>query len=244
MRTPRTALLLALLVVAGPACTSRAGVTEEQAARYRGLRKEFFLVVALEPGDGKRPRKEHREFLKKVSAFAEQVATSSPAYATASHYLKARMLLKIGQAEAGRRSFDACLEMLAEAAKKDEPLPPGTPSECTIRIFRAFSFFGEGNAKVIAELEAIPPDIEKPKYHEVGEPLSGWAEALENRQEDADALRVYLLIKRWELWQEEAQNPDRKIRLIRLRTGEQPAPTEQPTAAPVVPNDDNQPPGE
>jgi len=78
----------------------------------------------------------------------------------------------------------------------------------------------------------------------VGEPLTSWAEALENRQEDADALRVYLLIKHWELWQEEAQNPDRKIRLIRLRTGEQPAPTEQPTAAPAVPNDDNQPPGE
>lgn len=230
MRTARTLLFLTLLLALGPFRLVQAGVTEEMSANYRELRKEFFLVIALEPSRERRPRKEHRDFLKKVNAFAEQVAPASPAYATAAYYLRARMLLKLGRVEDSRESFDACLKSLADARQAGEALPPGTPSECAIRVFRAFSFFGDGTAKVITELEAIPPDIEKPKYHEVGEPMASWAEALENRQEDADALRVYLLIKHWELWQEEAQNPDRKIRLIRLRTGEQPAPGEPPAA--------------
>ncbi len=233
MRTARTAFFLMLLLAPGPVRWVQAEAAEEMVARYRELRKEFFLAIALEPSHEQRPRKEHRSFLRKANAFAEEAAPVSPAYATAAHFLKARLLLKLGRDKDSRESFDACLARLADSRKADEALPPGTPSECAIRIFRAFSFLGGGNAKVLAELEAIPRDIEKPKYHEVGEPLTEWAETLESRQEDADALRVYLLIRHWELWQEEAQNPDRKIRLIRLRTGEQPtaapAETKQPT---------------
>jgi len=218
MRTLRSVAALAYLVMIGTVVPVWSGITTEQEAGYRQLRKGFFLAIALDPAKGRKPRKEHRRYLKQATAFAAQVTDSSPAYSAGAEYMKGRILLKVGKHKSGRRSLDQCLAGIARARKADEPLAPGLPSECAIRIFRAFSYFGAGNAKVLEELEAISKDLSKPRYHEVGEPLGNWAEALETRQEDAAALRVYLLIKRWGVWEEGAEDPARKIRLIRFRT--------------------------
>ncbi|MBT7161819.1 MAG: hypothetical protein HN904_03520 [Victivallales bacterium] len=227
MRTLRSAVALAHLVMIGMAVPVWSGITTEQEAGYRQLRKGFFLAIALAPAKGKRPRKEHRRYLKEATAFASQVTDSSPAYSAGAEYMKGRILLKVGKHKSGRKSLALCLAGIVRARKADEPLPPGLPSECAIRVFRAFSYFGEGNAKVLEELEAIPEGLPKPRYHEVGEPLGSWAEALETRQEDAHALRVYLLIKRWGVWEEGADDPARKIKLIRFRTeAAKPAATE------------------
>jgi hypothetical protein len=220
MMRPRIRLALPLWVAIGMTVRVQAGVTQEQAAQYRELRREFFLAIALSPSKGKKPRKEHRRYLRNVTRFVKAVATDSPAYAAAADYLRARMLLKVGDIKGGRNAFDSSLAHLTTATKAGEKVPPGMPSECAVRVFRAFSFFGDGNDKVVAQLEAIPKDIGKPRYHEVGGPVNDWAEALETRGEDAMALRVYQLIKRWDLWQDEAENPERRIRMIRMRLGE------------------------
>jgi hypothetical protein len=231
----RTRLPLGIWLAIAMTARVSAGVTQEQVAQYRELRREFFLVIALPPGEGDRPRKEHRRYLKAATRFAKTVAADSPAYAAAADYLRARMLLKIGDTKRGRDAFDSSLRHLATAKVNNERVPPGMPSECAVRVFRAFSFFGDGNDKVLEQLEAIEADIGKPRYHEVGAPVNDWAEALETRGDDAMALRVYLLIKRWDLWQDEAENPERRIRMIRMRLGEE-APPKPEQPVPAEPN--------
>ena len=196
---------------------SRAELTEEQQKAYRRLRRDYFLAIAL-PADKGKLRKEHHRYVKRVSAFIEQVGTASDGHKAAALFYRGRLMLHLRQSEKARADMDGCLTLLQDADDESER-PAGLPNETTIRVFRGLTFAGDGTGAVLTELEGISEDLPKPQFHEVGDVLARWADKLERQQQSAEAIRVYQLIKRFDLWEEESDNPQRKIDLLKLASG-------------------------
>jgi tetratricopeptide (TPR) repeat protein len=211
------ALAAVAAVLLGCAVARCDELTPDQKLAYLDLRKEFFLVLPLPAEKNGRIRKEIRQYVSKLSAFIDAVEKTSPGHAAAAHYYRGRMGIKVRRFEKAREDFDQCLTTLAKLTEEGNALPRGLPTPCAIRVFRAFSFLEDGNEKIAEELEAIPEDAGKPQFHEVGSLITNWADALADAEQLELALRAYQIVKRFGLWEEEADNPQRKIDLIKVR---------------------------
>ena len=224
-RTAASACLIGAIVSVWLAdAPARAELSNAQKEQFYTLRKDFFVAMALPPRDGGKLRKEHRHYLKSLTSFIQSLGTNAVEPKAAAHYFRGRTFLRIRRPELARKDFDSCLELLAEAPSVETRSTSGLPATASIRVFRAFTFADEGAQAVLKALEDIPADDEKPRYFEVGGALNDWAEALADDGQVDQAIRAYQLIKRFDLWEEEHQNPDRKIELLRVRQTDAPAP--------------------
>jgi len=213
----KTAITLAVLMAG---CLSfAAGLTAKQKKQYRELRKQFFLVLPLPAKKGTKTRREVKRYFSRLNHFIEETETISPGHAAAARYYRGRMDIKLRRFKTARKDFDACLRTLAELKAAGKPLPRGLPSACAIRIYRAFAFLPDGHEKIADELEAIPETAGKPRYHEVGPLVANWADALADSDQPGLALRAYRIVKRFDLWEEEADDPQRKINLLKVQLG-------------------------
>jgi tetratricopeptide (TPR) repeat protein len=206
----------ATLVIAGGG--ARAQLPDELAGAYRELRKDFYVVMALEAAGDGRLRREHRRFLRDASSFMRKLGDEHASHLAAATYLRARVLLKCRFFEDARTDFDACLQYLDRPAASGLRAG-GLPAESTIRILHAFTFIEEGTTRVLDRVEGVDGELPRPAYHDVGSLMTNFARALEDRERYDEALRAYTQIQRFELWVEEADNPQRKMDLIRLRQG-------------------------
>ena len=227
-------LLLPLLFAA---CLSAgryaSAATAEQRQTYQELRKDFFVAMALPGGAGRRLRSEHRRYLRAVTAFIKSLTDEDPAYKAAAHYFRARMLMRVKRLADARKDFDACLGQIEAVQTPDAEYPAGLPCRNTIRIYRAFTFLNHGTETVLTQLDEIPDDPEQPQHYEVGGLLTRWADALAEDGQVDSAIRAYGVIKRFDLWEDEIDNPDKRIELLNMTKEQQTLPPgDYGTAAP------------
>ncbi len=213
---PALVWMVACVLFAAP--SERAELSADQRKAYATLRKDFVLAMALPAAPkGEKPRRQHRRFLSALNRFLESVGDASPLHTAAAHYFRGRMAVKLRRPDRAGRDLRAAVEHMENTARTADDRPGGLPSICAVRIFLAFTALEEGQERIMAELEAIPADSPKPEFHEVGELLNKWADALADHDRDDLALRAYRFIQHFGLWEEEAQNPERRIHLLRLR---------------------------
>jgi hypothetical protein len=196
-----------------------ARLNEEQKTQYSRLRREYFVALALPPGRGRSLRKEHRRFRKRIEVFLKSLGETEPGHRAAATFYRAQLFYHYKAWERARKDYDSCL-VLCESLAADAVRTPGLPPAASIRFLRAFTFRSEGVSAILDQLEAIPRDGAKPKYVDVGERINRWAEALADSEKIPDAIRAYELIKVFDLWEDEHENPKRKIDLLKLRQGE------------------------
>ncbi len=215
----KSALIVAVWAILLGTMPLRAGLlTDDQQAGYRQLRKDFIIAMAVRAAPaGAKMRREHRRFLRDINRFLKKIGNTAPPCRAASLYFRARLALKVRRPEQARKDLDTAVECLGKPKTEDEELPGGMPSRTALQIFRAFTFIDAGSEKVMSVLEAIPEDAPKPAYHEVGSLLGNWADALAEHEQESLALRAYGLIVRFSLWEDEADNPKRKMDLIKYR---------------------------
>ena len=227
-------LLLPCLLLARPA---QSQVTDEQKAGYNALRKKYFVVLALLPDAPGKVRKEHRQYVDSANKYIESLGDTNPLYKAAAQYLKARVLLRAKAYPLARQEFDTCLEVLDKNADSEVRRPPGMPTRCTVRILRAFTAGDEGHEnEILTELEAVPlAEDDPPKYDEVGRLLNKWADTMLYKEQLDQAARAYEIIRKFSLWEDEQDDPKRKLQLLEYRrqskTGAQPAVAPAPAAA-------------
>jgi hypothetical protein len=219
----KAAVLAALYAFTFLIAAAAAELDAKQKAEYRELRKQFFLTLPLPAKKGTKNRKEVRRYIARLTRFIKATTPTAPKYAAAARYYRGRMNIKLRRFKKARADFDGCLQTLTAPQTGENRRPRGLPSECAIRIFRAFTFLEDGNDKIADELEAIPESAGKPRYHEVGSLVLNWADALADAEQLELALRAYRIVKRFDLWEEEADDPQRKITLIEVRLGKVPA---------------------
>lgn len=196
----------------------RAGLNEKQKQQYTRLRKEYFVALALTPGQGRRLRKEHRRFRKRIEVFLKSLGDAEPGHRAAAIFYRAQLFYHYRAWKSARKDYDTCL-VLWESLADAESGTPGLPPAASIRFLRAFTFREEGVSMILEELEAIPKDGPKPQYIDVGERTNRWAEALADSEHIPEAIRAYEVIKEFDLWEEEHENPKRKMDLLKLRQG-------------------------
>ncbi|MCK5802710.1 MAG: hypothetical protein KAI66_07755 [Lentisphaeria bacterium] len=211
-------LALFLICILGISVAFAKPLTPGQKRAYSRLRKDFFLAVALPPSRTKKTRKEHRDFIRQTRKFRKKVGEDHPGHAAAADYYKGRMYLKIRRLDKARKAFDSSLALLRSGKVTEDNRPGSMPSACTIAVFRAFTFSNDGNETVLAELEAIPEKDGKPTYHDVGATINRWADSLEQNDLDEEARRAYVLALKWDLWEDESDNPKRKLDRIKMKT--------------------------
>lgn len=193
-------------------------LTEDQGETYRQLRKDFIIAMAVAASPaGEKMRKEHRSLLRDINQFLGEIGDTAPTYKAAALYFRARLAIKVRKTDVARKDLDAAISVMSAHPAERADLPGGLPSVAAMQIFRAFTFVGEGHDKIMEALEAIPEETQKPASSEVGDLVGRWADALAEHGEDDLALRAYAFIQRFGLWEEEADNPKRKMDLIRYR---------------------------
>ncbi len=202
-------------------CSSHAaskGLSDKQKEHYSQVRKDFFVALALPPREGsRRLRKEHDRYLKSVTAFMKAGGEASAPHKAAALYFRARVLLRVRYLKHARKDLVQCLSVLESFPAADAKKAPGLPTEATIRVFHAFTFTANGADAVLKELEAIPEEAGKPRYFEVGDVMNDWADSLADADRIDEAMRAYTVIKKFDLWEEDYQHPDRKIELLKVR---------------------------
>ncbi|MBN2451607.1 MAG: hypothetical protein JXR77_14560 [Lentisphaeria bacterium] len=192
-----------------------AQVPDDIRQEYREIRKSFFLVMPLSPEKDGQLRREITRFGSKVTAFIKAAETVAPRYQAAAYYCRGRLEIKLRRNQHARRDFDRCLEGMAKPGET----PQGAPTEGAVRVYRAFTFLEEGHDAVMAQLAAIPTAAERARYYEVGRLVTAWADALADAEKEDLALRAYEFIRSNGLWEDEADDPQRKIELLRIRQG-------------------------
>jgi tetratricopeptide (TPR) repeat protein len=193
-----------------------AALSDALEKEYRSLRRDFFLVMPLSAYRDGVLRKEVSGYASRLNAFIKSTEQVAPEYQAAAYYFRGRLQFKLKKLAQARKDLERCLAALQATSTR----APGTPEGADIRVYRAFSFVEEGHGKVLAELEAIPADAGKPSYHEVGSLVTEWADALADAGSEDLALRAYELVRKYDLWHEEADDPQRKIDRIKFRLGQ------------------------
>ena len=196
-----------------------ADLSERQTTQYQSLRKDFFVVMALPRQSGRQLRKEHLAFLKDASRFVRSVRDTDAAHAAGGRYLRGRLLLKLRLLEKAREDFDVVLAFLSDDAAGR---PGGLANAGTVAAFRAFSFLESGTDRVLQELEAIPQAGPPPREADVGNLVRSWADQLADKDQVGEAIRALQIVERFTLWEEEADNPKRKIDLLKYRLAQEP----------------------
>jgi len=217
--------VLGVAAVCAP--TTRAALTEKQARAYTDIRKNYFVVLALPARTGE-VRKEHRQYLRAIDEFLASLGPEDGAYRAAALFYRGRLRLHLRDWRDARKDLDACLASLPADVHAD--IPSGLPSVVSIHISRALTFAGDGPVAVLEELEKVPADLPKPRLHEVGEVVAELAARFEREEKFAEAVRVLEVIKRFDLWEDEADNPQKKIDLFRLAMSGGMAAPQQPAA--------------
>ena len=207
-------MALGLLIDLGR-CADR---TEDVAARYRSLRKDFFVVMAL-PRARRGMRPEHLKFLKKASRFVRDVEEASPPTAAGALYLRGRLLQLLRIDDKARADFDQVLAVLDESP---DDRPGGLPNAATVAVFRAFTFLPAGPGRVLEALEEIDPDGPAPLEAEVGDLVREWADRLADGDRVTEALRALEFVQTFTLWTDRADDPERKIALLKYRMEQAP----------------------
>ena len=199
--------------------------TDPCGAKLKELRKLSFLALAIPAGVKESP--EQRKFLLAVEQFIKQVPAGHEAAKAPAHYVRGRYFLRRKNAPAARADFDAALRVpdAGGVAASVAHEIPWFPTLSTIQVFRAFTFLGDGVGAVLSKLEEIPADASPPSYHEVGDLLNRWAEELGNKEQFDEAIRVYGVIQRLHLWEDEGDEPSRRVELLKVqRDGRRQAP--------------------
>ena len=211
------ARLLVMFGLLGAIPRSGAAVSPETKEAYTALRKQFFVAVALKSKPGSL-RKEHRNYLQSLTAFLETIKDQDPLYLAAGQYLRGRMFFRVGMLPRAQADFAACLKLLTDNAVDEAAGPSGLPTKGSVQVFQAFADpkATEPDSR-LQLLEAIPADKDGPKYFEVGRMVNTWADALAAKDDYANAKRAYEFIKKHELFDEEEDNPQRKIELLHFR---------------------------
>jgi len=209
-----TALCLGFVL---PVRTTQAGLTQEQKEKYAKIRKNYFIAASLPPDERGRLRKGHRRYLKAVTDFITSLGEEEPFYRAAAHYYRGRVLMRAKLLTKAREDFDKSIELMG-AEKDEDLLPPGLPARNSIRILRAFTFREDGVDALVQELQDLPEDEgEDPKLFEVGSGLTKLADSLADADRVTDAIKLYEIIKRFDLWEDELDDPQRKIDLLKYR---------------------------
>ncbi len=206
-----TCLFGAALLVAG---TVFGQLNEGQTTRYARIRKQFVVATTILPGEGKRPRKPHRRLYKELQKFLESLEPDNNPYHAATFYYQARLFLHMKMDKEAREKFDACLELISKLEKPDDDLPVDIPAVTTIQMYRALTFADQGHEAFVAEFEKIPEDAEILRYFDIGDRLYDRAAELAHDRKYDEAIRVYKIIKRFDLWEDEWQDPQKKINLL------------------------------
>lgn len=210
MRRFFVTLLLFVVVVA-----SAAELTPELYQRYRGLRRDFLVAVALAPRAGG-VRREHGMYHRRASRFLADAPSEAHAAKAAVQYRRGRILLHCERHKAARRDFDATLKYL-DAAGEEETKVGGVPRGDEVRAYRAFTFLGEGVAPMLAELRKIESPALRGQKQAIGKRLRGLVMELERKKRYAEAIRVYEEIARLDAWDGEADNPEKHIAILRAK---------------------------
>jgi len=195
------------------AVVPRAELTGKQAKFYNELRKRFFVAIAMPPSTDGKYRKEHLTYLRAATSFMKAVPEEDIQYRAGAFYFRGRVLLHAGRSAMAAKDFAASLEILEDRRGQDA-LPPGLTSITTVHVFRALSLVAEDDEAALDALEAVPDGLSMPSYNDVGKRIMKWAEELEEEEEFGLAIRVYKQIDRFGLWEEDYENPKRRIKLL------------------------------
>ena len=186
-------------------------------AKLKELRKLSFLALAIPAGVKESP--EQRKFLLAVDRFLKQVPAGHETAKAPAYYVRGRYFLQRKNSLASRADFDAALRApdaggVAASVTHDIAW---FPTLSTIRVLRAITFLGDGVGAVLEKLEEIPADASPPTYHEVGDLLNRWAEELGNKEQFDEAIRAYGVIQRLHLWEDEGDDPSRRVELLKVQ---------------------------
>lgn len=213
-------VLLVCLLVGFGAGVARAELSEDLSRTYRELRLRFFPAIALTPA-AKAYRAEHLTYLRVATKFLKEVPEDEPLHLASVLVLRGRLLEHCRTYELARKDLDQALAILAEQKMSRDGEPPmripGLPPVNAVRFYRAFTFADQGDAAIVAQLEAIKDGAGIPRGEATEKRITALIARLETMRQYAEAIRTYRVVQRFDLWDDEGFEPERMIGLLKAR---------------------------
>lgn len=190
-------------------------------ARWRELRKDSLMAMALPILPGRSLSGEHKAFLKALNQFLADLKPADATYRAGGLYLRARFLLHAKDYVAARKELDAAIKLVPALKHDEAQIPLGIPDLGTLRVLRALTFLADGPEAMLREIEAIPAKADIAYDPEAGSFLRNWGEELGKAGKYAEAIRVFEAVKKFHLWEDEADDPVRRIEVLKYQAKNQ-----------------------
>lgn len=230
LRALSACCLLAMILPAFNAPADEPATLEAEAyRRYQDLRRQFYVAVALPPARSG-IRKEHQAYYRKATKLLDDIPESLAGARAAVLYRRGRVVLHCDRHERARADFEAALELFEEGAADapDTDRLGGVPSRAELKLHHALTFENEGVAVLLNKLEDLSEDTITEHEDDVRDRLIDLAGELDRQERYRLEIRVYELIKKFELDTDEADDPDRHIAILRARLGDEAPPDAEP----------------